>query len=149
MDALKEARLTKAVDDLLARVESLEAGEQDLVGELDLQRELIRELNFRILFAMRYFQFGKTVESGVLDEFGKPVTRTEKITLWDIYGTSRDKFIAGVEADAAKQNRAPEHEGGSDPAPVAADGQGVDATQPANADSGARRVLPGDFSVKH
>lgn len=132
MDAIKEQRLTKQVEDLLTRVEQLEAAEAQFVQEFELQNALIRELNFRILFAMRYFQFGRVVKTGVLDNFGKPIETQERVTLWDIYLKARDTFIEGMETSEQENAGASIGEGGSSAAATANDGQGEHAPRERN-----------------
>lgn len=100
-----ERELATTLVKLDMRITSLEAEneaiKQILTSEVEELWLVVKEINYRNLFAMQYFKFKKKVPTGLLDGAGQAITEDAEITLWDVYNSQRDSFVEKVEADLA------------------------------------------------
>lgn len=103
MDAIKEQKLIRLIEMYEARIEALDvrlaAAEEFMTEEIDKMWAGLNEVGLRQLFTMQYFQFRKTVPTGVLDVAGQMITEPKQCTLYELYLEQRDTFIAQVQAN--------------------------------------------------
>lgn len=157
MDAIKEQKLVRLIEYYEQRIEELavrctnlesilsENFENLIIEEINKLWLGNEELNLRLLFTMQHFQFRKLVETGVMGPDDKPVSREERITLFDIFQGQRESFAAKVKANEEAARVA------ELPAAISAGPLGTDAPPPdAKRESrSSALILPGDFRSTH